>query len=63
MTDERYEHGALAQQVEQLTLNQPVTGSSPVRLSSILIRLLNTQKGTVKQLSRWGRLALSTWER
>ena len=25
--------GPLAQQVEQLTLNQPVTGSSPVRLT------------------------------
>ena len=29
----RYYHGALAQLVEQLTLNQPVTGSSPVRLT------------------------------
>jgi hypothetical protein len=29
-------HGALAQLVEQLTLNQPVPGSSPGRLTSFL---------------------------
>ena len=29
-----YIHGPLAQLAEQLTLNQPVTGSTPVRLTN-----------------------------
>jgi hypothetical protein len=36
--------GPLAQQAEQLTLNQPVTGSSPVRLTTKLDRAADFPK-------------------
>src|SRR4030042_5172549 len=42
------QYGPLAQQVEQLTLNQPVTGSSPVRLTTKLTGATDFDKIALK---------------